>query len=266
MCTLVFSYRQHQAFPLLIAANRDEFYERPTRGLQWWDDAPHVLGGRDEREGGTWFGITRAGRLAVLTNYRSFPLLDQAPSRGHLVQDFLTRPVEPGQFLQELLESGPRYNGFNLLFGYPDQLWYYSNQGGEHGELSPGLYGLSNALLNEPWPKLRSARDAFADLFARPEALSEEQVYAALGDKTRYPPELLPQTGLSPELEHALSALFIETPGYGTRASWFLRADAGGAVEVSERSHRPLGYAREFFTRTSTGAGLALDGGQANQP
>jgi uncharacterized protein with NRDE domain len=247
MCTLVFSYRQHDAYPLLLAANRDEFHERPTRTMHWWEDDPHILGGRDEREGGTWFGITRSGRLAVLTNFRAFPQLDRAPSRGHLVRDFLRRPVNPEAFLHELLEHGPQYNGFNLLFGYPGQLWYYSNRGGEHGELAPGLYGLSNALLNEPWPKLLSAREAFARLFAEPDALNEEEIFAALSDTTRYPAELLPQTGLSPELEHALSALFIETPGYGTRASWFLRAESGGTVEVAERSHLPEGYTRERF-------------------
>lgn len=252
MCTLLFSFKQHQQFPLLLAANRDEFHARPTRTLHWWEDHPHVLGGRDEQEGGTWFGITRSGRFATLTNYRSFPQNPEAPSRGHLVSDFLLGSMQPSEYLQILQSKGSLYNGFNLLFGSPDDLWYYSNRSGFSGPLGPGLYGLSNALLNDPWPKVVQSKIEFDHLFQIPHQLPPAAVFDALANRQQYPDELLPHTGVGLERERVLSSLFIESPGYGTRASWFLRAEAGGKTEVFEQSYLPVSQSQEQFHRETS--------------
>ncbi len=249
MCTLLISFRQHGDFPLLIAANRDEFHARPTRALHWWEDEPDILGGRDTQEGGTWFGVTRQGRFATLTNFRAFPQNPAFPSRGHLVRDYLRGNTEPATFLETLLETGQRYNGFNLLFGKLDELWYYSNRGGVPGMLAPGLYGLSNALLNAPWPKVREGLIQFDELFTNPAGIQTEVVLNALDNRRQYPDDELPETGIGLDRERVLSALFIESPGYGTRASWFLRAASNGMVEVSERTYLPPGEVSEQFKR-----------------
>jgi uncharacterized protein with NRDE domain len=247
MCTLLISYRQHAGFPLLIAANRDEFHDRPTQALHWWKDNPAVLGGRDDLGGGTWFGVTRKGRFAALTNYRQFPLLPEAPSRGDLVRSFLEGQQEPAELLRELKQHGARYNGFNLLFGALDDLWYFSNRAAQSGPLTPGMHGLSNALLNDPWPKVVSGRQQFEHLFSQPDALDAQTVLEALANKSQYPADQLPDTGIGLEREKVLSALFIDSPGYGTRASWFLRMRRDGWVDVTERSYLPQAHRAEVF-------------------
>lgn len=252
MCTLAIRYAPGTAHPLLIAANRDEFLARDTRPLHWWDDRPDLLGGRDGEAGGTWFGVTRGGRFATLTNVRVFPLKENAPSRGHLVQRFLEGTEGPEAYAAGLSAEGPRYNGYNLLFGtlggpQGAELWYHSNHGPPPAPLPPGLHGLSNALLNTPWPKVEAVRETFGALFAEPAAAEPEAVFAALRDPRTYPDERLPDTGVGPERERGLSALFIELPGYGTRASWFLRTAADGRVEVVERGYHPASERAERF-------------------
>ena len=244
MCTLLISYRQHADYPLLIAANRDEFLERDTRALHWWTDNPDILGGRDGAAGGTWFGLHRNGRIATLTNHRSFPLKTDAPSRGDLVRDFLEGSQSPAEYAERLSAEGDRYNGFNLLFGRANDLWYANNRGGESGPLPAGIHGLSNAVLNSPWPKVDAGKKTFSTLFAEPAALRASDVYSQLGKRDTYPDEQLPNTGIGLDRERVLSALFIETEGYGTRASWFLRVAANGHTEVMERSYAPAGDAR----------------------
>lgn len=250
MCTLLISFRQHRDYPLLIAANRDEFHERPTETLHWWPDYPDVLGGRDRQGGGTWFGIHRNGRFAALTNVRVFPLIPDAPSRGHLVNRFLLGEEDPEDYLDQLAESGPGYNGFNLLFGHSDALWYYSNKGGYPGRLQPGMYGLSNALLDVPWPKVQAARNTFHGLFEAEHPPHPETVFRELANKKQYPDDQLPDTGVGLEKERVLSALFIESPGYGTRASWYLRAAGNGETSVWERSYLPGKDSEVHFTRS----------------
>ncbi|MBI1193206.1 MAG: hypothetical protein GC205_08530 [Bacteroidetes bacterium] len=247
MCTLLISYRQHAEFPLLIAANRDEFHDRPTRAMHWWPDQPHVLGGRDEVGGGTWFGITRQGRFAALTNFRQFPLNPDAPSRGDLVRGFLEGNQHPADFLQELQQSAPLFNGYNLLFGHVHDLWYFSNRSSQNGAVEPGMHGLSNALLNDPWPKVNEGRNRFQGLFQNAADLDAERVLEALANKTQFPDQLLPDTGVGLARERVLSALFIESPGYGTRASWFLRVRSDGWVDVTERSYLPAAHRAEVF-------------------
>ncbi len=159
MCLIVFAWRQHPDFPLIVAANRDEFYERPTLAADFWADHPEVLGGRDLKEMGTWLGITRKGRFAALTNYRDpLHVRADAPSRGWLVRDFLTGERGAEDYLARLRDRGAAYNGFSLILGDAAGLYYYSNRGEEGpAALAPGVYGLSNHLLDTPWPKVRRA-------------------------------------------------------------------------------------------------------------
>lgn len=250
MCTIAFSYKQHPDYPLLMAANRDEFLARPTKSLHWWEDSP-ILGGLDLLGGGTWFGIHKNGRFATLTNHRSFPLKEGTPSRGDLVKNFLQSQCSPQEYLNTLVDTGPDYNGFNLLFGYADDLWYYGNKGSEHGPVSPGMHGLSNALLDSSWPKVESVVSEFEPVFASPNTMQQDQVFELLYNKRRYT-ENLPDTGIGPEKEHVLSALFIETEGYGTRASWMLKADKEGNFDIAERSYAPQGEASFAFTAVQT--------------
>jgi uncharacterized protein with NRDE domain len=246
MCLILFAYRWHPHYPLVLAANRDEFYDRPTAPLAFWPENLALLAGRDLAAGGTWLGVNRQGRLAAITNYRDpANFRPQAPSRGPLVSDFL-QSQEPAQtYLQRLQLQADDYNGFNLLLGDDEGLHYYSNQGGEPRVLSPGLYGLSNHLLNTPWPKVERGKRDLAAALSRTAELVPETLWPVLGDRTPAPDEALPATGVSLEWERALSPLFIATPGYGTRSSTLLWIDPQHQVTVQEKSW-PQGDLRTF--------------------
>jgi uncharacterized protein with NRDE domain len=155
MCLILFAYRQHTDYKLILTANRDEYFARETASLAYWEDAPDVLAGRDLEKGGTWLGITRRGRFAAITNYRdaNHPQ-KEADSRGFLVSEYLRGTDSPQQYLKALQMTADRYNGFNLLVGDEHTLFYFSNREMKISELQPGLYGLSNHLLETPWPKV----------------------------------------------------------------------------------------------------------------
>ena len=235
MCLILFAYRSHPRWPLLVAANRDEFHDRPTAPLAFWTDAPHVLAGRDLREGGTWMGLGYGGRFAALTNYRD-PQSHQpdAPSRGQLVSDYLRGTQSARAYLDALLLHAAAYNGFNLLLGDATGLYYYSNQGDAPRALVPGIYGLSNHLLDTPWPKLARGRAALQGLLAHEVDPMPERLLQLLTDRTPAPDATLPATGVTLEWERWLSPLFIDAPGYGTRSSAALLADHRGRVRVVE--------------------------------
>jgi uncharacterized protein with NRDE domain len=236
MCLILFAWRVHKDFPLILIANRDEFYERPTAPAAFWEDAPGVLAGRDLREGGTWLGITRKGRLAALTNYRDpAHLKDGAPSRGKIVSDFLRGEWSPEAYLQRLSTSAARYNGFGLLMGTPDELCYFSNRGA-HTRLLPGVHGISNHLLDTPWPKVELGKQALSDILEKEKTPSPERMFDLLADRTRPPDDRLPDTGVGLEWERVLSPLFIESPLYGTRSSTVLLIDRKGHVTFVERA------------------------------
>ena len=155
MCLILFAYRSLPDYRLVLAANRDEFYDRPTRHVAFWDDAPEILAGRDLKAGGTWMGITKKGRFAAITNYRDSGMtIENAPSRGDLVKDFLIGKSRPHDYLESLQNKGQDYNGFNLIIGDGNELFYYSNRDGNIHNIEPGVHGLSNHLLNTPWPKV----------------------------------------------------------------------------------------------------------------
>ena len=237
MCLILLAIDTHPDYHLILAANRDEFLDRPTAPASFWDDAPEVLAGRDLKGGGTWLGITTTGRLAALTNYRDLrSLRPDAPSRGGLVSDFLRGSMSAAAYLDYLEEKGSAYNDFNLVFGDMQSLNWFSNRGNRHALLSPGIHGLSNEFLDSPWPKVNLGREALERIAAAGGRVRPEELFTILADRTMAPDHLLPDTGVGIERERMLSPLFIASPGYGTRSSTVLLVDREGRVTFSERT------------------------------
>jgi len=235
MCLILMAYRVHPDYELLVAANRDEFYDRPTAPLAFWDDHPALLAGRDLQEGGAWMGLSGAGRFAALTNYRDPDRVrPDAPSRGHLVRDYLCGDRSASAYLDRLRASGADYNGFNLLLGDETGLYYYSNRASGFQALTPGLYGLSNHLLDTPWPKLKRGRRALRRVLECGSEPTPDALLRLLADRTPAPDAELPDTGVPLEWERWLSSIFIDAPGYGTRSSTVLLVEAGRRVRMVE--------------------------------
>lgn len=246
MCLILIAYRRHPGLDLLVAANRDEFHDRPTAPLAFWDDAPQVLAGRDLQQGGTWLGATRTGRFAALTNYRDpRRVCPDAPSRGQLVSDYLQGADPARAYLARLATQGDVYNGFNLLLGDATGLHYYSNRGGAPQTLPPGWYGLSNHLLNTPWPKVQRGLTLMQDALAQRPDPAPDDLLPALANRTLAPDDELPQTGVPLEWERWLSPIFIDAPGYGTRSSTVLLANEHGSARMVEITWAD-GERREF--------------------
>ncbi|MBN6189187.1 NRDE family protein [Aneurinibacillus sp. BA2021] len=239
MCLLLFSYRSHPRYKLVLAGNRDEFYERPTAPAACWDDAPHIVAGRDLEKGGTWMGVTRNGRFAALTNYRS-PEHNRpdAASRGFLVSDYLRGDEPPASYLALVQKNREHYNGFNLLVGDTDRLYYYSPLLNEIKEVAPGIHGVSNAVLDTPWPKVRKGVQGM-DAVMQQEKIQESELFAMLANAEQAPEEELPDTGVGIEWERTLSPLFIASAGYGTRAMTVLTIDNDNNIMFTEKSLEP---------------------------
>ncbi len=238
MCLILLAIDAHPAYRLILAANRDEYFSRPTAAADFWDDAPNLLAGRDLKGGGTWLGITRTGRIAAITNYRDPRREKQdAPSRGHLVSGFLTGAMSAEEYLEFLRREASAYNGFSLIFGEPGRLSFFSNRGAGPLSLEPGIHGLSNHLLDTPWPKVFRGREALARVVAKGETIQPEELFAILADRTIAPDELLPDTGVGIELERLLSPLFTSTPLYGTRSSTVILINREGRVTFSEKTY-----------------------------
>lgn len=237
MCTLLIGYRVHPRFRLVLAANRDEYYQRPTAPAHFWQEAPWIFAGRDLVHGGTWLGVTSTGRIAALTNYRDpSDLHRHGPhSRGRLVSGFLEEEAAAEEYLRRLRESGVPYGGYNLLVGDSERLFCYSNRNDELVAIEPGIHGLSNHLLDTPWPKVRRGKEGLADILSR-ESFTREDLFALLADDTRAPDEELPETGVGLELERLLSPIFIKSAEYGTRCSSVLIVDHEGRAIFIERS------------------------------
>ena len=238
MCLIVFAWRPSHARPLILAANRDEFYARPTQPLAQWADAPHVYAGRDLEAGGTWLGITADGRFAALTNIRNPNLPLGHRSRGELVAQFLTSHVSTEHYLDGVAQSAGEYGGFNLLVGDSEQLYYLNGANPEPRLLGEGVYGLSNAGLDTPWPKVQKAKAALKTQLNDP---SPHALMALLSDPTTAATADLPDTGVSLATETLLSSMFIASPNYGTRASTVLIVNADGTRQMIEHSFGPQG-------------------------
>lgn len=236
MCLLVFNYDRHPDYALVFAGNRDEFYERPTAPADYWNDAPHVLGGRDRKAGGAWMGVTRRGHWGVVTNIREpGSYRDDARSRGALVADYLRDEPDPQAYLERVEADADRYNGFNLLLGTPSSLYYVSNRESGIHPVEPGLHGLSNDRLDTPWPKVQRAKRGLQARLQRND-VTINSLLSLLDDRRPAPDDQLPETGLGKERERMLSPLFIEGERYGTRASTVLLLGRDGTVTFAERT------------------------------
>lgn len=242
MCLIVFAHRYHHRYRLVLAANRDEFLERPTAPLGLhYPDLP-ILAGHDLRGGGTWLALAANGRFGAITNYRdpARHLID-APSRGGIILEYLRSSLPARDYLMSTLaEKAQDYEGFNLLLGDGHELLYFSNVSGEVRPLAPGLYGLSNHLLDTPWPKVERVKERFADLLATDDELGDEEIFAMLADRTCPDDRELPDTGVGMDWERRLAPICISAPGYGTRSSSLLTIRDDGRARFSERCYHHL--------------------------
>lgn len=234
MCLVVFSWQNHSEFPLIISANRDEFFERPTAGLHQWESG--FYGGKDLRSGGTWLGFHPNGRWSLLTNYRDFTQSRKAEiSRGKLVQDFVEGQSDPEEYLQKIESEMERYDGFNLLVSDGQKLFYLSNFGAKIEEIPPGIHGLSNGLINDTWPKIELAKTQLAQILQS--ELSEGKLLEILKSTEKQPIESLPKTGVPADMEIGLSAQMIRLgENYGTVSSTAVLQHKSGLTHLKERS------------------------------
>lgn len=217
MCLITFAWQTHPEHSLVVAGNRDELYQRPTSAARFWPETPQVLAGKDLQAGGTWLGITRSGRFAALTNIREPSMPQGSQSRGHLVSHFLTGTLSAREYLDELKTEAKRYSGFNLLVCDGKELGWFNNRLGKPQFLAPGIYGLSNAALDTPWPKVQKLKAGFTDALLAP--VNPESLLSLLADTQKAPDAELPHTGVGMTMERMLSSAFIQSPSYGTRAS-----------------------------------------------
>lgn len=242
MCLIVFAWQHKPDTPLVACANRDEFFARPTAPAHWWDNQPNIYAGRDLHAGGTWMGIANDNannsRFASITNIRA-PAEEKAdaPSRGHLVSDYLSSAMSPKEYIDAIAATSDNYNGFNLLIGDRDTLIWFSNRGhhktGNGQPLKPGIYALSNALLDDPWPKVTKTRTHF-DALLRQNA-PEDVFFDMLSDTSRAPDAHLPETGVDLETERMLSSICVQSAHYGTRSSTLVRLYTEAPPMLKER-------------------------------
>lgn len=238
MCLIVFAWKVLPGLPLLAAANRDEFHARPTAPAAWWEDQPDIYAGRDLVAGGTWMGISKNGRFAAVTNIRDpGEMRPEAPSRGHLVSDYLAGTPSPQEYVDAIAPGSAAFNGFNLLVGDAEQLVWFSNKGQDDARngqpLAPGVYGLCNALLDTPWPKVVKSKAHFGSLLCQ--CAPKEAYFEMLGDTACASDCRLPDTGVGLERERQLSSVCIRTPDYGTRCSTLALLHADGQATLEER-------------------------------
>jgi uncharacterized protein with NRDE domain len=244
MCLILVAWQAHPEYPLVVAANRDEFFARPSAAAGRWAEDPRVLGGRDLEAGGTWLGVREDGRFAAVTNVREPGMAKGSRSRGLLTRDFLLGGGPPGPWAAAI--DGAACSGFNLLLADARELWYRSNRDGAARRLEAGVYGLSNHLLDTPWPKLVSAKARFqAALRGLP---APEACFAILADRETVPDPDLPDTGVALAWERLLSAIFVQSEAYGTRASTLLLRGRDGGLRLEERSFGPGGAPLESRT------------------
>jgi uncharacterized protein with NRDE domain len=235
MCLIVFANNIHPNYKLIFAANRDEFYNRPSEQAEFWNEYPDLLAGKDLQAGGTWMGITRQGRFAAITNFRDLKNhRNDAPSRGKLTLDFLTSDVSVQEYYNKLKPTLNEYNGFNLLLGDVDQLYYFSNKTNSLKKLDHGIHGISNAILDTPWPKVEKSKRHLQSLIQQ-ENINPWEVIAILKDSSIAKDEELPDTGVGLDLERMLSPVFIKSEKYGTRCSSVVMVDKENNVKFVEK-------------------------------
>lgn len=250
MCIAFIHFEPGTAWPLIIAANRDEFHQRPTHIARPWPEDPQLLGGQDLEAHGTWLALNLSRRrLALLTNYRQInePTPATPISRGLLVRDFLQTSETASEYLSRIAAQGMRYDGFNLLLaeqiGRPQaSLWYYSNRAQSAPRaLRPGHYVLSNHLLNTPWPKAKRLQAQMSARIAQQQQFDPRPYLEILGDRQTAADHVLPDTGLDYEREKLLSSIFIQSPEYGTRCSTIILLTDSGQGLFTEQSYDAAG-------------------------
>jgi len=240
MCLIFIALKNHSKYKLIVAANRDEFYDRRTAPASFWKDHPEILGGRDLEAMGTWLGMTRSGRICMVTNFRDLKNINpNAPSRGKLVTDFLLDKTTGEEYLKKVETRAKKYNGFSLIAGTVDSLYYLSNYKDGVILLNSGLFGLSNHLLETPWPKVEKGKRELQVLLKGP-LINADDMFRVLSDDKISADAQLPDTGVGLELERALSASFIKSPGYGTRSSTVILVDYNNHVAFHERVYDPV--------------------------
>jgi uncharacterized protein with NRDE domain len=251
MCLIALAWQARRDLPLLVAANRDEWRERPTKPAHWWPERPDLLAGRDLQAGGTWMGVTRAGRFAAVTNFRDpSDKRSTARSRGTLVTEFLVGGDSPARFLSNLSARAHEYNGFNLIVGDGVSLFYFGSREGQPRAIEPGIHAISNHLLDEPWPKVVAAQVAMDEALETRDPVAA--LFQMLSDPTRPDDEDLPGTGVGLEWERRLGSALITGDDYGTRASTVLAVTGRGEAIFEERTRGADGSVtqtvREAFT------------------
>lgn len=237
MCIVLLSHDHTPGYQLILAANRDEFCSRPTAPLNWWEDNTAILAGRDLQDGGTWLGVTREGKYGVLTNYREFPRVEKSfSSRGEILVNYFGSSQSPGRFIEDLQKSSVEYRGFNLLIGEGRTLYYYSNRNKGYGKVEPGVHGLSNHLLNSPWPKVVRGKELFGKVVGGADPRMDD-LFELLGDTRQPGDHELPDTGVGRTWERMLAPIFISSEDYGTRSSALLTITDDGIITLRERTY-----------------------------
>ena len=238
MCLIAFAWRAHPEFPFIVAANRDEFHDRPTEEAGWWPDKPDLLAGRDLQAGGSWLAVSKSCRFAAVTNYREqyFARVEHK-SRGELVTRFMSSNQGPAQFSRDT--DGDDYGGFNLLTADRSSITYLSNRGEMQTDLGPGIYGLSNASLDTPWSKLLRSKKRLTELIDADD-VSETTLMAILEDRETAI-EDVDSEHLAIDLAQAVTAPFIVSETYGTRSSTVMLCHASGSTEFIEQRYDASG-------------------------
>jgi uncharacterized protein with NRDE domain len=237
MCLIVFANNILEDYKLIFAANRDEFYNRPSEQAEFWNEYPDLLAGKDLQAGGTWMGITKQGKFAAITNFRDLKShRTDAPSRGNLTIDFLVNNISALDYYNSLKETLNQFNGFNLIFGTVDDLFYLSNKIEGLKKLESGLHGISNAILDTPWPKVEKSKRQLQNLIEQ-KNIHPWEILNLLDDTSLAKDEELPDTGVGIELERMLSPIFIKSKEYGTRSSTIVTVDKNNNVRFVEKAY-----------------------------
>ncbi|MCL6270388.1 NRDE family protein [Sansalvadorimonas sp. 2012CJ34-2] len=248
MCLIALNWNPDHQYPLIMASNRDEFYARPTSKAEYWEDHHNIFGGRDQRASGTWLAVGTQGRMAAITNFRELDASGER-TRGELITNFLAGDIPTVEYLQRVHNNRHLYAGFNLLLADSNALWYYSNRQDVIRQLEPGLYGLSNGLLNTPWPKVRRLKKKLRKVIDSGN-ITPQSCIDLLHDEKRPPDDEIPDTGVDPVWERMLAPCFIRSPNYGTRNSTGLVLERDGKLHWHEQFYTIGGEPSGFFKKT----------------
>jgi len=241
MCLIHFNLQGHPNYKLIVAANRDEQYSRPTEKAHFWPDSPEILAGRDSLQHGTWLGVTKSGRFAALTNIRKYDLAMEEPaekSRGAIVRGYLESTEGPVDFIESIRKEKEAYAGFNIILGDAEHLYHYNNVEDILAKVEPGTHSLSNATLNTPWPKVTNGKRMLDHYIHSTDKINPDQLFQILENKEEAEDSTLPETGIGIKLERKLSASFIRTPEYGTRSASVLLIDKDNQLVFKERTYQ----------------------------